>query len=44
MYPPGSNFGFLVNDSSGLSLLAPEQIYNSDEAAANKPQLVVTYG
>jgi hypothetical protein len=44
MYPPGSNFGFLVSDSSGLSLLAPEQIYNSDEAAANKPQLVVTYG
>jgi hypothetical protein len=44
MYPPGSNFGFLVNDSSGLSLLAPEQIYSSDEAAANKPQLVVTYG
>jgi hypothetical protein len=44
MYAPGSNFGFLVSDSSGLSLLAPEQIYNSDEAAANKPQLVVTYG
>jgi hypothetical protein len=44
MYPPGSNFGFLVSDSSGLSLLAPEQIYSSDEAAANKPQLVVTFG
>jgi hypothetical protein len=44
MYPPGSSFGFVVSDSSGLSLLAPEQIYNSDEAAANKPQLVVTYG
>jgi hypothetical protein len=44
MYPPGNNYGFLVSDASGLSLLAPEQIYNSDEAAANKPQLVVTYG
>jgi hypothetical protein len=43
-YPPGNSYGFLVSDSSGLSLLAPEQIYNSDEAAANKPQLVVTYG
>ena len=44
MYPPGNNYGFLVSDASGLSLLAPEQIYNSDEAAASKPQLVVTYG
>jgi hypothetical protein len=44
MYPPGNNYGFLVSDTSGLSLLAPEQIYSSDEAATNKPQLVVTYG
>jgi len=44
MYSSGSNNGFMVSDASGLSLLSPEQIYNSDESGTNKPQLVVTYG
>lgn len=38
----GTNNGFLIADISGLSLLAPEQLFNSREAAANQPQLVLT--
>lgn len=38
----GTNNGFLVEDTSGLSLLSPEQLFNSREAGANNPQLVLT--
>lgn len=37
-----TNNGFYVDDISGLSLLAPEQIYDSREAGANHPELVLT--
>lgn len=40
----GPNHGFLVRDDLGLSLLAPEQIFNSRTAAGNVPELVITLG
>ncbi len=39
----GTNNGFLVRDSGG-ALLAPENTFESREAASNKPELVITYG
>lgn len=38
----GTNHGFLVRDNVGLSLLAPEQVFNSRTAAGNQPELVLT--
>ena len=38
----GTNHGFLVRDNVGLSLLAPEQVFNSRTAASNQPELVLT--
>ena len=40
----GTNHGFLVRDNVGLSLLAPEQVFNSRTAASNRPELVITLG
>ena len=40
----GTNNGFLVRDNVGLSLLAPEQVFNSRTAAGNQPELVLTLG
>lgn len=40
----GTNHGFLVRDNVGLSLLAPEQVFNSRTAASNQPELVLTLG
>lgn len=40
----GANNGFVVRDTSGVALLAPENIFNSRTAASNRPELVVTLG
>lgn len=40
----GTNHGFLVRDNVGLSLLAPEQVFNSRTADSNRPELVLTLG
>jgi hypothetical protein len=42
LYSVAAN-GFVVRDSTGASLLAPEQLYNTRLAASNKPELVITY-
>ena len=39
----GSNHGFKLQDPSNAGAAA-EQRFNSDDAAANKPQLILTFG
>jgi hypothetical protein len=43
MYPPGSNNGFIVRDSTEGSAAAPEQKFDSRENV-NDPQLIVSWG